>query len=259
MGGVVEGHRCQLSASVAIRAFAEALEDQAIDGNVSVQAVRRMRDLLSEDAGPLAGHYRMTETACAQILVAPQLDRPPGDHPVFNGSAIGSKELKVKRPAKLPLRLIRRRSRSGVLAAGIGITAVAVLGWLAMQNEPFWQSSRSTADSNLSDANKFVAQLTDVASGSGLVTHVFGGQVKREENGGRPAIIAEGVPQRVCGATAWMLSRKGIISVNGVTPRQVSRIGVIDLCNKNEGNVTIVWSPKPTGQKTPGQEETAQQ
>ncbi|TAN79710.1 MAG: hypothetical protein EPN20_00295 [Magnetospirillum sp.] len=69
------GYHCQLNAGVAIKAFATALEEQAVDGRVAVPVIRRLSDVLSKVPGPLTQHYASVERICGNNFALQQLDR----------------------------------------------------------------------------------------------------------------------------------------------------------------------------------------
>ena len=56
---------CQQNASFAIRAFAAALTDQAVDGRVSLSAIQRLCEVLSHAQGPLLRHFENADQDCA--------------------------------------------------------------------------------------------------------------------------------------------------------------------------------------------------
>lgn len=69
------GYHCQLMAGVAIKAFATALEERAVNGQVAIPVIRRLSDVLSQIPGPLARHYARVEENCGTNFALQQLDR----------------------------------------------------------------------------------------------------------------------------------------------------------------------------------------
>jgi hypothetical protein len=67
------GSPCHRTANFAIRAFAGALESQARDGLVSVEAIRRLRDALAREPGPLAPSFASAEHSCVSAFQARQM------------------------------------------------------------------------------------------------------------------------------------------------------------------------------------------
>ncbi|MBI3444158.1 MAG: hypothetical protein HY055_02030, partial [Magnetospirillum sp.] len=45
-------------------------------------------------------------------------------------------------------------------------------------------------------------------------------------------------------SSGMKLVKKGLLSVNGVTPTRVSSAIITELCNKESGNATLMWAPK---------------
>ncbi len=74
MGSAMMGSHCRSTASLAIKAFAEALEEQAVGGRVSVSTIRRLSEVLSQVPGPLAAHYAIAEQTCVSNFAMQQMD-----------------------------------------------------------------------------------------------------------------------------------------------------------------------------------------
>lgn len=122
---------------------------------------------------------------------------------------------------------------------------VAVCGALALLGGYIWWSgSHSDGGTDSSDAGKFARQIMDAPQGNGPDTHMFGGSLKVVLLGGRPVVVAEKVPAAICAASGWTLVRGGVLSINGVTPNRVSAGKITELCNSEDGDASIMWSPK---------------
>ncbi|WP_239988480.1 hypothetical protein [Paramagnetospirillum kuznetsovii] len=107
-----------------------------------------------------------------------------------------------------------------------------------------WWSGKETPNSDGSETTKFVEQIIQATQGEPPATHMFGGTLKVTSMGGVPVVIAEKVPPRICAASGMKLVKKGLLSVNGVTPTRVSSAIITELCNKDDGDATIMWAPK---------------
>lgn len=119
--------------------------------------------------------------------------------------------------------------------AGLIIAAVAY-AW--------WSGARTADPSAASDGAKFAQQIMDASKGGGPPNHMFGGSLKLVFMGEHPVVVAEGVPPRICAAAGWTLVRGGILTINGITPSRVSAGKITELCNQEEGDASIMWSPK---------------
>ena len=108
----------------------------------------------------------------------------------------------------------------------------------------WWSGSHSDGGVDISTAGKFARQIMEAPQGGGPDTHMFGGSLKVVLLGGRPVVVAEKVPPPICAAAGWTLVRGGILSINGVTPNRVSAGKITELCNSEDGNASIMWSPK---------------
>lgn len=107
-----------------------------------------------------------------------------------------------------------------------------------------WWSSGDAPASDGSETSKFVDQIVAAAQGDAPANHMFGGPLKVISMGGVAVVTASGVPPRICAASGMKLVKKGLLSVNGVTPTRVSSAIITELCNKEDGDATIMWAPK---------------
>ncbi|MDO8605956.1 MAG: hypothetical protein Q7R40_05440 [Phaeospirillum sp.] len=108
----------------------------------------------------------------------------------------------------------------------------------------WWSGARTDGGSDPSEAGRFARQVMDAAKGDAPETHMFGGSLRVVSMGGRPVVVAEKVPPRICAASGWTLVRGGVLSINGVTPQRVSSGKITELCNSEDGDASIMWSPK---------------
>lgn len=98
--------------------------------------------------------------------------------------------------------------------------------------------------------NPTVVDLVDqmVASAEGRIGpthHVLGGRLYAKRDGDQVTVVASGLPQKDCVQAGWVLMRRGIITINGVTPQRVSAAVLADLCAKGEDSSKLEWVPKP--------------
>lgn len=108
----------------------------------------------------------------------------------------------------------------------------AYLGW----------SSRNDSGYDPNESMKFVEQIIKAAQGESPATHMFGGPLEVSTMNGVPVVIARGVPRRICAASGMRLVKKGLLSINGDTPTRISSAIITELCNKEDGDATIMWA-----------------
>ncbi|CAA7615970.1 hypothetical protein [Magnetospirillum sp. SS-4] len=123
------------------------------------------------------------------------------------------------------------------VVVGIAVAALVFGGYA------WWSGSRSTGDEPVEVA-EFTRQVMEAAKGGGPASHAFGGSLKMISLGGRPVVVADGVPPRVCVASGWALVKAGVLSINGITPNRISAGKITELCNSETGNASIMWTPK---------------
>ncbi|RAU22462.1 hypothetical protein CU669_07095 [Paramagnetospirillum kuznetsovii] len=90
----------------------------------------------------------------------------------------------------------------------------------------------------------FIEQMVRAAQGSVFEKNIYGGAIRVERKGGQVAVTAHDIPPSVCVSVGWKLVRKGVLSINGVTPLRVSAGKLAELCNQDDAAATLVWSPK---------------
>ncbi|BAE49088.1 hypothetical protein [Paramagnetospirillum magneticum] len=129
---------------------------------------------------------------------------------------------------------------------GLRIAAAALVALtLAIGGYIWWSRSQEPAESTSSETDRFVAQMVESAQGNAPPSHLFGGAIRVTSMNGVPVVIAERVPPRICSASGMKLVKKGLLSVNGVTPTRVSSAIITELCNKDGGgDATLMWAPK---------------
>ncbi len=254
MGAAAQPSHCQHRAGLAIQVFAKALEEQAVEGFVSVRSIEQLYKVMVQAPGALAEHYSLAEKTCTAgfVLSPPDADEAVHDGDIEPTPAVASRPCpSAPGGARGPSGLAagagdavqgRRGAVSSAywVAMAAGAAALTMVSWLLTQ----WSGGTSTESTTLADARMFTSQVLDAASDSGEVRHLFGGQIKVVESGGRIVVVAENIPPRVCGASGWTLARKGLLTINGITPNRLSRAIVIDLCGREGGGANLMWIPK---------------
>lgn len=126
-----------------------------------------------------------------------------------------------------------------ILGGALLLLTVAVGGYI------FWNRTREPVENTAGETDRFIAQLVDATQGKPAQYHMFGGLLRITAMNGVPVVIAEEVPPRICSASGMKLVKKGLLSINGVTPTRVSSAIVTELCNKEGGgNALLMWAPK---------------
>ncbi|ARJ66734.1 hypothetical protein WV31_14175 [Magnetospirillum sp. ME-1] len=133
-----------------------------------------------------------------------------------------------------------KESRTPMIA-GAALLAVT----LAIGGYILWSRSHEPVENTGSETDRFVAMMIESSQGNAPPSHMFGGAIRVTSMNGVPVVIAERVPPRICSASGMKLVKKGLLSVNGVTPTRVSSAIITELCNKESGgDATIMWAPK---------------
>ncbi|CCG41946.1 hypothetical protein [Magnetospirillum molischianum] len=124
--------------------------------------------------------------------------------------------------------------------------AVAIAGGITvMVGGLLWiMALRPAAPPIAAEPARLVEQILAAAQGEVPPTHIFGGALRRTTRGDLPVVVAEAVPPRSCAAAGWALVRKGVLTINGVTPSRPSAARITDLCSRSDGDATIQWMPK---------------
>ncbi|EME71726.1 hypothetical protein H261_02301 [Paramagnetospirillum caucaseum] len=129
----------------------------------------------------------------------------------------------------------------GPLIAGAALLVLT----LVVGGYIFWSRSQEPVENTGSETDRFVAQMVESSQGNAPPSHIFGGAIRVTSMNGVPVVIAERVPPRICSASGMKLVKKGLLSVNGVTPSRVSSAIITELCNKEGGgDATLMWAPK---------------
>ncbi|CAA7613839.1 hypothetical protein [Magnetospirillum sp. SS-4] len=122
-----------------------------------------------------------------------------------------------------------------LVAAGVVAVAISV-AIMALRPSPTAEASATP--------EAFVEQMERAAGGTAFDRTVYGGPMRVERKGNQIVITAIGVPPAVCVSVGWKLVRKGLLSINGVTPVRVSAAKLSELCNQDTESATLTWAPK---------------
>jgi hypothetical protein len=176
------------------------------------------------------GELRIAAKRCVHILEAAKERRKPRAvvHPRDNWAVAG----KVHH-GSVPRR--RRRRWPLVVAAVVGMAVMVVVAWKAMQQ---------AGEEDLTPGAQLAEQMAQAAQGVGPATHLFGGALRVEIFDGRPVVVAEEVPPRMCVAAGWDLKGEGVLTINGITAPRLSAAKISELCNLGK-TATIQWMPRP--------------
>lgn len=101
------------------------------------------------------------------------------------------------------------------------------------------------ADKEMTVAD-LIDQMVVAADGSvGPTHHALGGRLYAKRDGDQVVVVANGLPQKECVQVGWTLMRRGIITINGVTPQRISAAILADLCAKGDDDLSkLEWAPK---------------
>jgi len=209
------------------------------DHNLKAELTNRIHVIVSaikqgQDPEAMRNQMHAAARACVQVLQTAKERRLP--RPVPDNWA------QAKTPAKRAPRARQveepeLKSRAKQIWIGASLAVAAVVLYL------MWSSFRETPGPDGSETSRFVEQIIQAAQGNAPPTHIFGGALRTGTMGGIPVVTAEGVPPGICSASGMRLVRKGLLSVNGVTPTRVSSAIITELCNRENGNAIMQWAP----------------
>ncbi len=208
------------------------------DHELKAELTRKIKEIVG---GVRSDHppdsLRAAARGCIQVLQlakARRLPRSAQQGTAGNWAKAGGKP---RRPTRSePEKEAGRKAPMVLAVAAVLITVIGGYVW--------WRGARSDEGESSTDIARFIEQVIQAGQGSAEPTHVFGGALRLQSLGGRPVVVAEGVPPRVCAAAGWGLVRKGILTINGITPNRVSATRITELCNSEDGNAVIMWMPK---------------
>jgi len=224
--------------SVADPAKLEELSLLALAMMLRRAASRALRDELSQQIRAIVssvtpGHspeatrdaMRIAVRGCVRVLQVAKERRQPRTPQPGAADSSGHHSLEGKRRGN---QVIWGAVATAVLMVLIG----AFFGWNRKEESGY--------DPN--ETVKFVDQIVRAAQGEAPATHMFGGSLEVSSMNGVPVVTAKGVPRRICAASGMMLVKKGLLSVNGDTPSRISSAIITELCNKADGDATMMWA-----------------
>lgn len=141
-------------------------------------------------------------------------------------------------PPKAKPRPPKRKRALWITVAGVVVVGIAVGTWFVLPSDvPRGLPSGA--------ANIFFARMQQAAAGESIEASAFHGAIRTERKGGVTMVTAENVPPQLCVSVGWKLVRRGVLTINGITPMRVSAARLAELCNQGEGTATVLWVPRP--------------
>ncbi|MEO5336274.1 MAG: hypothetical protein H7841_05185 [Magnetospirillum sp. WYHS-4] len=155
--------------------------------------------------------------------------------------AEGKKKPEPAKDRRAPKKTKPDRRRMVIVGgAAVGVLLVAIVAYFVIA-APSLQD-RIGPNMQLVEQMKAAAQ-----QGHASGTNPFGGTLKVEQQSGRTAVTADGLPVDACMSVAWVLLNRGIIIVNGMTSHRIGPAVIKELCTRTDGpTATITWLPKAT-------------
>lgn len=214
------------------------------DHDLKAELIHQVHDVIAgvrpeHSPDTIRNEMRSAARGCVKILQVakerrlPRRLQPGGE--AHGGTDAGHHSAAKPHPPSKP-------AGSGRTAATWGVAGIA-LAALAFGGYAWWNSPPSTGG-DAAEAAAFTRQVIEAAKGEAPATHAFGGSLKAISLGGRPVVVADGVPPRICVASGWALVKAGVLSINGITPNRISAGKITELCNSEDGNASIMWTPK---------------
>ncbi|AVM76243.1 hypothetical protein [Magnetospirillum gryphiswaldense] len=177
---------------------------------------------------------RFAVRGCIKVLQVAKERRLPRDtHLDAETRSIGVEEHGHHAPTKPVDKFTGNPIIVGAVAIAVLLVLLgAYLGWSGKQDDGY--------DPN--ETTKFVEQMILASQGQAPATHMFGGTLEVSAMNGVPVVTARGIPRRICAASGMRLVKKGLLSINGDTPTRISSAIITELCNKDDGDATIMWA-----------------
>jgi len=174
-------------------------------------------------------------------IVHPPAQRARNEsQPVHGSDAMPMREIPRPRPKR----------RGGWLAGALlgVIAAVMVATCIGLVTYPQWRDSPIAKHFDRPSAAYLTTMIIDAtvdpAFGSERRNGPFGLHVFTHSDDS-VVVLAENVPRRLCLPTAWALSAKGAVTVNGVAPSGPAKADFVALCGRASGDVSLSWSAFP--------------
>jgi len=203
------------------------------DRGLRADLTLRVESIVADLGGATPERMQAAANECLQVLQAARDRRLSRAAEAAQAAALG-----LKPPRTAAARRARHRAQAGYAVAIAGGVTVMVGGLLWVM------ALRPAPPPVMAEPARLVEQMIAVSQGEVLPIHVFGGPLRLTMRGSLPVVVAEAVPPRACAAAGWALVRKGLLTINGITPSRASAARITDLCNHAEGDATIQWMPK---------------
>lgn len=213
--------------------------DQFLRKELTAKIARLVADLPNDlSAGPGRLMFVKAVEACLSILRTAEQERiispaPAVGKPMAPVESAASYE-RLAGAARHPHHVEKKTSPwhiTGLIAALVVVLAIGLA--IAFRD-------RGGEDQQV---RPLIAQMEAATRGNIPASNIFGGALRVSVQNGRTVVTVEGIPAGECVSAGWDLVRKGILTVNGVTPNRVSAAKLNDLCH-DEDTATLIWSPK---------------
>lgn len=214
------------------------------DRELKHELTREVHDIVAavkpgHSAEATRNEMRFAVRGCIKVLQAAKERRLPRKAQMAADDWARSDGKRVFKPAHRQSEDDADNKKTAKIVAAVLLSFVLLLGGYI-----WWSGAHTDGGVDSSEAGKFARQVMDAAKGAGPDTHLFGGSLRVVSLGGRPVVVAERVPPSICAASGWTLVRGGVLSINGVTPNRISAGKITELCNSEDGDASIMWTPK---------------
>jgi response regulator RpfG family c-di-GMP phosphodiesterase len=131
----------------------------------------------------------------------------------------------------------KKSHKKAIAASGLAVLAMSLLAASALYY------GNDSGVEYAPKLPKLVSEQILKASSGEQVADGNGIQYKVINVGGVNVVNVDGVPSKLCSDLSWILVKSGTVSINGITPKSVSRMTLINLCKQAEnGSVQITFS-----------------
>ena len=131
----------------------------------------------------------------------------------------------------------KKSRKKAIVASGLAVLTMLLMGVSALY------FGNETGSEYVPKASNIIAEQVIKASAGEQVADSNGMTYKVINVGGVNVVNVDGVPSKVCSDLSWILIKSGTVTINGITPKSVSRMTLINLCKQSEnGTVQISFS-----------------